>query len=252
MILPPTRQRPDTAKIGMLPIQTPNEMLQRSPPPEARVSSTDTLETSVHRPPRQKAAEDSFQKAVVEHSGVNGNIHGLLTQCDRSPHGGLQLEDFTRFFKSVVAGSLLEAGAAAEETARVRKLAPLASPAPKALAVSLPFCALGAGLRPHHQPLLPSSCTQETARAQGRSESPWAKVNADGALTLEPHGGPSKPSSVRDTSLEEEREEKEEAAAAASAAAAWAAADFMAAVIAASSLGAGALLLARMAGAASR
>ena len=44
----------------------------------------------------------------------------------------------------------------------------------------------------------------------------------------------------------------EEAAAAASAAAAWAAADLMAAVIAASSLGAGALLLARMAGAASR
>jgi hypothetical protein len=118
------KERPDTAKIGMLPIQTPNELLQRSPPPVARVSSTDTLETSVHRPPRQKAAEDSFQKAVVEHSGVNGNIHGLLTQCDRSPHGGLQLEDFTRFFKSVVAGSLLEAGAAAEETARVRKLAP--------------------------------------------------------------------------------------------------------------------------------
>ena len=127
----------------------------------------------------------------------------------------------------------------------------LASPAPKALAVSLPFCALGAGLRPHHQPLLPSSCTQETARAQGRSESPWAKVNADGALTLEPHGGPSKPSSVSGTLLEEAKD-GEEAAAAASAAAAWAAADLMAAVVAASSLGAGALLLARMAGAASR
>ena len=98
---------------------------------------------------------------------------------------------------------------------------------------------------------LPSFCTQETAREQGRSESPWARVDADGALTLEPHGEPSKPSSVRDEK-EEEEEEEEEAAAAASAAAAWAAADLMAAVIAASSLGAGALLLARMAGAASR
>ena len=130
---------------------------------------------------------------------------------------------------------------------RRRLLWPFA--APKALAVA-------ALRRPWRGPsapspaTLPSFCTQETAREQGRSESPWARVDADGALTLEPHGEPSKPSSVRDEN--EEEEEEEEAAAAASAAAAWAAADLMAAVIAASSLGAGALLLARMAGAASR
>ena len=77
-------------------------------------------------------------------------------------------------------------------------------------------------------------------------------MDVDGTWTLEPHGGPSKPSSVSGTLLEEAKD-GEDAAAAASAAAAWAAAaDLMAAVIAASSLGAGALLLARMAGAASR
>ena len=76
-------------------------------------------------------------------------------------------------------------------------------------------------------------------------------MDVDGTWTLEPHGGPPKPSSVSGTLLEEAKD-GEEAAAAASAAAAWAAADLMAAVIAASSLGAGALLLARMAGAASR
>ena len=77
-------------------------------------------------------------------------------------------------------------------------------------------------------------------------------MDVDGTWTLEPHGGPSKPSSVISGTLLEEAKDGEEAAAAASAAAAWAAADLMAAVIAASSLGAGALLLARMAGAASR
>ena len=76
-------------------------------------------------------------------------------------------------------------------------------------------------------------------------------MDVDGTWTLEPHGGPSKPSSVISGTLLEEAKDGE-AAAAASAAAAWAAADLMAAVIAASSLGAGALLLARMAGAASR
>ena len=191
----------------MLPIQTPNELLQRSPPPVARASSTETLETSVSGP--QKTVEDSFQKAGEDHGVVDESIHGLLPQCDRSTRGALQLEEFTRLFKAVVAGSLLEAGAAAEETA-----------------------------------------------AEGRSESPfgspWAKVDRDGALTLESPGPASVSSdqspSVRGTSLEEEMEVMEEEAAAA----AWAAADLMAALIAASSLGAGALLLARMAGAASR
>ncbi len=185
----------------MLPIQTPNELLQRSPPPVARASSTETLETSVSGP--QKTVEDSFHKAGEDHSVVDESIHG------RSTRGALQLEEFTRLFKAVVAGSLLEAGAAAEETA-----------------------------------------------AEGRSESPfgspWAKVDRDGALTLESPGPASVSSdqspSVRGTSLEEEMEVMEEEAAAA----AWAAADLMAALIAASSLGAGALLLARMAGAASR
>ena len=73
-------------------------------------------------------------------------------------------------------------------------------------------------------------------------------MDVDGtSWTLEPHGGPSKPSSVISGTLLEEAKDGEDAAAAA-----WAAADLMAAVIAASSLGAGALLLARMAGAASR
>lgn len=76
-------------------------------------------------------------------------------------------------------------------------------------------------------------------------------MDVDGRWTLEPHGGPSKPSLVSGTLLDETKD-GEEAAAAASAAAAWAAADLMAAVIAASSLGAGVLLLARMAGAASQ
>ena len=71
-------------------------------------------------------------------------------------------------------------------------------------------------------------------------------MDVDGTWTLEPHGGPSKPSSVSGTLLEEAKDGEDAAAAA------WAAADLMAAVIAASSLGAGALLLARMAGAASR
>ena len=231
----------------MQPILTPNELLQRSPPPAARdLTETDASVTS---PPRQNAAADSFHAAG---GAVDGNIHSLL-QSDRST-----LEECAHFFKSVVAGSLLEAGAAAEETARVQKVKPtviffltwqgLGCPAPKACcrcpsALLAPAFGLIASL--------PSSCTQETAREQGRSESPWAKVDVDGTWTLEPHGGPSKPSSVSGTLLEEAKD-GEDAAAAASAAAAWAAADLMAAVIAASSLGAGALLLARMAGAASR
>lgn len=133
----------------MQPILTPNELLQRSPPPAARdLTETDASVTS---PPRQNAAADSFHAAG---GAVDGNIHSLL-QSDRST-----LEECARFFKSVVAGSLLEAGAAAEETARVKKVKPTVIlsdlartwlPCAKGL-LSLPFCALGAGLRPHSQP----------------------------------------------------------------------------------------------------
>ena len=125
----------------MRPILTPNELLQRSPPPAVR-DSTGT-DASVASPPRQNAAADSFHTAG---GAVDGNIHSLL-QSDRSP-----LEECARFFKSVVADSLLEAGAAAEETARVQKVTHLAVPCAEGLP-SLPFCALGAGLRPHNLPL---------------------------------------------------------------------------------------------------
>ena len=135
----------------MQPILTPNELLQRSPPPAAR-DSTET-DASVTSPPRQNAAADSFHAAG---GAVDGNIHSLLQR------DGSTLEECARFFKSVVAGSLLEAGAAAEETARVQKVKPTVIlsdlartwlPCAKGL-LSLPFCALCAGLRPHSQPLL--------------------------------------------------------------------------------------------------
>ena len=126
---------------SMQPILTPNELLQRSPPPAAR-DSTET-DASVTSPLRQNAAADSFHAAG---GAVDGNIHSLL-QSDRST-----LEECAHFFKSVVAGSLLEAGAAAEETARVQKVKSHWLPCTKRLP-SLPFCALGAGLRPHNQPL---------------------------------------------------------------------------------------------------
>ena len=133
--------RDDDNSSIMQPILTPNELLQRSPPPAAR-DSTET-DASVTSPLRQNAAADSFHAAG---GAVDGNIHSLL-QSDRST-----LEECARFFKSVVAGSLLEAGAAAEETARVQKVKSHWLPCAKRLP-SLPFCALGAGLRPHNQPL---------------------------------------------------------------------------------------------------
>ena len=164
----------------MLPIQTPNELLQRSPPP-ARVSSRETLETLVDCPHRQNTVEDSLHKAAGEDHGVVDESILELQRSMRRPVALWQQAVNTLIEKSVVARSLLEAGAAAEETARVQEVGPrtengaLITSFPCAEGAccgrlrrrrrspSLPFGALGEGLRPHHQPLC-----QVSARRRSR------------------------------------------------------------------------------------
>ena len=154
----------------MLPIQTPNELLQRSPPP-ARVSSRETLETLVDCPHRQNTVEDSLHKAAGEDHGVVDESILELQRSMRRPVALWQQAVNTLIEKSVVARSLLEAGAAAEETARVQEVGPRTvllsrpSPAPKAPAVAV--CgAEGARRRCPSAPL---------ARAFGPITSPSAK-----------------------------------------------------------------------------
>ena len=143
--------------------------------------------------------KDNHEVVHLMHSASDTHLHDQPQQCDPL-HGALRLDEFTLFFKAIVASasSLLEAGEAGE---------------------------------------------------QGRVESPWVIVNADGSFTLEPHGAPS---SVQGTSLVEEEKDAASNKSSRQATSALRVADFVAAVIAASSLGAGALLLARMAAAASR
>ena len=137
------------AATTMLPIQTPNELLQRSPPPAARVSSRETLETLVDCPHRQNTVEDSFHKAAGEDHGVALVRDESILELQRSMRRPVALwqqavDTLIVIEKSVVAGSLLEAGAAAEETRpsagswpRTVVLLSRASPAPKAPALAV-------------------------------------------------------------------------------------------------------------------